>query len=728
MPSEDYWKTESLFMELFGTSYLENNDFPNSNRDIEIIQQVTIPTINKTFKRVLSAYNELVELSVSSEKGRRIIQKRRETVILFKEQFNFLIHITRIFLLLILEINGKTNLDDYVSTIGCVMMPNLPLKLFHELLGSPGTKDCKVFLMDLAFLQGNKLLVDRLFGYLSGFSNTVQYECFNIRKELIDHSEKSMNHQLLSITNNYENSQYFPCLFEREECIGIILFKIQNLLRNLWRIDNSYRDLIIWWRKFNLEFIDEVKTLDLELLYCNIDKGDGSYVLDNIVNKHFSKHEHWELSTLCFTTSHVLYLAKIAIDENDQDVLEVVLSLNIKYGTYLVDELVMESIKFSLISLLLDPANYKASWILSLLHLCDGNCFSLKRTLKFVEITLDLNPCFNDSWILYSLLLTRSDRFELLGFQLPDTINAKICDKDNKNEIQETPISDSQVTFPTFLTTKLISLNQYNDSLGIPLRFVRLGYKIHQILRGKLSCYDLLCTVNSEIKEMNNRLNYIIYDKYDDGLPSTGGGRSGNQSQNSICLEGSIPSRSRRNKGGGNNPSRTQSGVCKHGDPSTAGPGREKYFVMGKETMKRGIIQEHSNLPLIINPVLFKLQTAMWSLKLKYTLKDEGVHICYEYVKSQIEEALYLYRDFISSEQNVLEELGIQSKLREVVGRYMDMFSKFFGLNCDELDTDIRLENLEEAGNLTFTNKNRESIFEVDLIDWRLLIGPAYLI
>ncbi|KAH8740597.1 hypothetical protein FG386_002179 [Cryptosporidium ryanae] len=727
MPSEDYWKIERLFMELFGTSYLENNDFPNSNRDIEIIQQVTIPTINKTFKRVLSTYNELVELSISSEKSRRINQKRSETELLFKEQFTFLIHITRIFLLLVLEINGKTNLNDHDSSLSCVRMPNLPLKLFHELLGSPGTKDCKIFLMDLAFLQGNKLLVDNLLGYLSGFSSTVQYECFNIRKELADHSGKPMNHQLLPITNNYENSQYFPYFLEREECIGIILFKVQNLLRNLWRTDKGYRDLITWWRRFNSEFIDDVRGLDLELLYCGFDREDFSYLMNSVIDKHFGEHEHWELSTLCFTTSHVLYLAEVAINENNQDVLEAVLSLNISCGTYSVDELVKESIKFSLISLMLDPANFKASWILSLLHLRDGYYFSLKRTLRFVEITLDLNPCFNDSWILYSLLLTRSDRFELLEFQPSDTAYIEICTDNSKNKMQEKSTDNEQMAFPTFIATKLISLNQYNDGLGVPLRFVRLGYKIYQILQGKLSCYDLLCTVNSEIKEMNNKLNYIIYNRYGDGLSSAGCGRSGNQSQSSICVEASASNKSKRSKGVGNNFGRTQSGVAKYGTPAASALSKNDYSVGIGEPAEAGIRQEHLS-SMIIDPVLFKLQTAIWSLKLKHAFKNEGVHICCEYVKSQIEEALQLYRDLINSEQNILEEVGIQTHLREVVGRHVNSFLKSFGVYRDELDADIKLECLDEAYCPVFPSEGKESIFEVDLIDWRLLLVPAYLI
>lgn len=693
MLEEEYDKIVQLFLEWFGMTHFEIEEFKKSNKDLEMLQQIVIPIINKTFKKIATIYNELIELCMSSEKSKKIFQKREEMGKTYKQYFRFLVFTTRFFLLLIQETSGGIIEEneyerDYSTTC-------FPVKVIHELLGSPGTKECIIFLMDLALLQSNKLLSDQLFDYLVEFPNSIQKECYLLRKRLADSAGHSFNHQLLSITNNFDSSRYFTRLSEREESITVILFKVKNLMRNLWKTDKSYIDLMVWWRKNYAEMVDSIRSLKISELY---DQLENTRIEDLPISIFFESNEHWEISTLCGMTGYVLYITHQSIMDGNEQVEEVVTSFHFENQGYSVSELVKEAIKFSILSILLDPANYKATWLLSLLHLSATEQYSLLYSLKFTKLTINLNPSFDDSWIFYSLLWTINIKHDFF-YPKPLIDNSE---SSSPKEIENENFAYDQLkgTSPISITCKMISLASKNDNIKIPLKFIYIGYNIFQILRDRESNDDLCYGVISDMLELSHWLSK----------------QQKIQKEKEVELERS-PSISSVSVSPSNKSKKSKDTKAIYLDPA------------GKSVPEL----DSDFSPLISHPLLFKLQLLIWSLKLKQFLKNDEVHICSEFIINKLNEFLQLQKETLDKDLDILDELHIHTHIKFYIKSQIEKFSvllKNYKLRGSSLSESSNFYNGVEHGNyfdnLLFPQVQPESLFEIDLIDWRMLLSPIH--
>ncbi|OII73817.1 uncharacterized protein cubi_03614 [Cryptosporidium ubiquitum] len=691
MLEEEYDRVVQLFLEWFGMTYLENEEFKKSNKDLEMLQQIVIPTIYKTFKKITTTYSELIELCMNSEKSKKIFQKREEIGKLYRQYFRFLVFLTRLFLLLIQEIGGGTAKENEYG--GEYSITSFPVKVIHELLGSPGTKECIIFLMDLALLQGNKLLSDQLFDYLVGFPNSIQKECYLVRKKLTESANHSFNHQLLSITNNFDCSNYFTGLSEKEESIVVILFKIKNLMRNLWKVDKSYIDLMVWWQKNYMEMVNSIKGLELSELY---DQLENTRIEDLPISIFFESNEYWELSTLCGMTGYVLYITYQFILDGNEQVEEAVTSFHFENQGYSVSELVKEAIKFSILSILLDPANYKAAWLLSLLHLYPTEQFSLIYSLKFTRLTLNLNSSFDDSWVLYSLLWTSAIRHDACHSK-PSISNSELSSPEG-TENEDFVCDQLKKISPISITTKIMSLASKNDNLKIPLKFIYLGYNIFQILRDRESNDDLCYGVISDILELNQWISK----------------RQKIQREKEAELERS--------------PSMSSVSVSPSNKSKKSKDAKQIYL----DQVGRSAPELDSDFsPLINHPLLFKLQLLIWSLKLKQFLKNDGVHICNEFIIKQLNEFLQLQKEILDKDIDILDELHIHTHVRSYIKMQIDRFSLLlnnYKSRESSLSESSYYSNWQEyeryLENLLFSQTQSKSLFETDLIDWRMLLSP----
>ncbi|KAH8583372.1 uncharacterized protein ELE39_000140 [Cryptosporidium sp. chipmunk genotype I] len=692
MLEEDYDKVVQLFLEWFGMTHLENEEFKRSNQDLEMLQQMVIPTINKTFKKVIATYNELIELCMNSEKSKKISQKREETERAYRQNFRFLVFTTKLFLLFIQEMCGGIVRENEYG--GEQSIKSLSIKVIHELLGSPGTKECIIFLLDLALLQDNKLLSDQLFDYLVEFPNSIQKECYLVRKKLIESADRSFNHQLLPITNNFECSNYFMGLSDKEESIVVILFKVRNLMRNLWKVDKSYIDLMVWWRKNYMEFVGSIKSLQVSELY---DQLENTRIEDLPISAFFQSNEYWELSTLCGMTGFVLYITHQSIVDGNEQVEEVVTSFHFENQGYSVSELVKEAIKFSILSILLDPANYKAAWILSLLHLSSTDHFSLVYSLKFIRLAINLNPSFDDSWVLYSLLWTSSIQYDACN--LVPLIGSSELPKSEGIENEDFTYDSLRKISPISITSKIISLASKNNNLKIPLKFIYIGYNIFQILRDRESNDDLCYGVISDMLELNQWLSQqkILREKEVELERPT-----------SISSVGASPSnKSRKNK-------------------------EVKAFYLeqvGKPTPEL----DSDFSPLITHPLLFKLQLLIWSLKLKQFFNNDGVHICSEFITNQLDEFFLLQKETLKRDLDILDELHIDTHVRTYIKMQINKFSVVLNnyklQESSLLETSVYSNGQEHSdylNNQLFSQVKSKPLFETDLIDWKIVLSPVH--
>ncbi|EAK89540.1 hypothetical protein [Cryptosporidium parvum Iowa II] len=693
MLEEDYDKVVQLFLEWFGMTYLENEEFKRSNKDLEILQQMVIPAINKIFKKVIATYSELIELCTSSEKSKKISQKREEMERIYRQNFRLLVFTTRLFLLFIQEMCGGIVEENEYGREQSIK--SFPIKVIHELLGSPGTKECIIFLFDLALLQNNKLLSDQLFDYLVEFPNSIQKDCYLVRKRLIESTNRSFNHQLLSITNNFECSSYFTGLSDKEESIVVVLFKIRNLMRNLWKIDKSYLDLMVWWQKNYMEFFSSIRNIQLSELY---DQLENTRIEDLPISTFFESNEHWELSTLCGVTGYVLYITYQSIIDGNEQVEETVTSFHFENQGYSVSELVKEAIKFSIISILLDPANYKPAWILSLLHLSPTEHFSLTYSLKFTRLTINLNPSFNDSWVLYSLLWTSSIQHDACNL-ITSIDNSELSSSEGV-ENEDFFYDTLRKLSPISITSKIISLASNNSHLKIPLKFIYIGYNISQILSDRESNDDLCYGVISDILELNRWLTQQQKDLREKEVEFE---RTPSISSVSI----SPTNKSKKNK-------------------------EVKAFY--SDQLGRPIPELESNSsPLITHPLLFRLQLLIWSLKLKQFLNHDGLYICSEHIINQLNDAFLLEKKTFEKDIDILDELHIDTHVRSYIKMLMNKFSLILNnyklQEVNPLETSIHYNGILQSDHLKnqlFSQVKSKPLFEIDIIDWRMLFSPIH--
>lgn len=679
MSEEDYGRTMQLFSDIFGVSYLESEEFKRLNRDLEVLQQTVVPTLYKAFKKTTATYAELTELCMSSERGRKISQKREEMGVAYRQSFRFLVLATRLFLLMVGEVSD-----------GQFSAASFPVKVIHELLGSPGTKECIVFLTDLALLQSNRLLADQLFDYLLGFPGSVQNECYLVRRRLSEFRDRSFDHQLLSITSNFDSSQYFPGLSERQGSIAVVLFKIKNLMRNLWMVGKSYTDLMAWWRTNYVGFLDSLCRLGVSELYGRLEDGQLG---DLPVSAFFEPDEHWELSALCGMTGYVLYMAHLSIMDGDEQVEEAVASFHFESQGYPVSALIEEAIKFSILSILLDPTDYRAAWLLSLLHLADSEQFSLTHSLRFVRLTISLNPSFGDPWVLYCLLWTGNVNHDQDYFA---GLSNGLDEDEAATEVRDRLKRMS----PALITSKMISLlASGDDSLRIPLRFVHLGHSIFQIVRNREGNDDLCYVVISDILELNQWL----AEQKARRERETEMERTPTMSS----VSASPSSKSRR----GCKEARTV--PC----PDHAGKSAPEL--------------DSDSSPLIAHPLLFRLQLLIWSFKLKQFLRSDGVHICSEFIVSQLDDFLQLHRTTLERDLDLLDELHIHSHIGSYLRTLSDKFSAALrddGLWRESVSCESRYigSGSTPLESLLFPRLRSKSPFEVDLIDWRVVLSPIH--
>ncbi|KAJ1612031.1 hypothetical protein OJ252_1383 [Cryptosporidium canis] len=691
MSEEDYERTLQLFSEFFGVTYSESEELKRSNKDLETLQCVVIPTLYKTFKRITTTYGELTELCTTSEKSRKISQKREEMSALYKQNFRYLVFATRLFLLYVQEIGDDVARD---TEPGEQSLSSLPVKVIHELLGSPGTKECVVFLMDLALLQGNRLLADQLFDYLVGFPSSVQNECYLARRRLSEFCGHSFSHQLLPITNNFDCSRYFPGLSEKETSIALILFKVKNLMRSLWNVAKSYLDLMKWWRENYLEILSSVQALQVSELY---DQLENTRLEDLPLSAFFESSEHWQVSTLCGVTGYVLYITYQSILDGNELVEEAVTSFHFESQGYRASQLVSEAIKFSLLSLLLDPANYKAAWLLSLLHLSSSEHFSLLYSLKFVTLTMSLNPSFDDSWVLYSLLWTSSllhDHDHAPHLAKSHTfLSSRGAGRADSAHARPANIS------PISITCKMISLASKDDNLRIPLQFTYIGYCIFQIFRNREGNDDLCYGVISDIIELNQWL---------------------------------LEQKAHREKEVETEKSPAMSNVS-ISPSSKSKKSRDAKAPYLDQTEKSSPELYSDSSPVITHPLLFKLQLLIWSLKLKMFLGNDGLHICSESIAGQIDEFIQLHKETLEKDLDLLDELHVHSHIRHYLKMQSDRFSAIFrdghsgesGLHeAPLISNEPKYDDPQETRLLSQSQSG--SLFEADLIDWRALLSPIH--
>ncbi|KAF7456752.1 hypothetical protein HWI79_2710 [Cryptosporidium felis] len=719
MLEDDNGKLEQLFSDLFGRSDSDSREFRDSNRDVELVQQTMIPTLYRTFRRLTTVYGDLVELCTSSEKSRKVFHKRTELGRAYKQHLEHLMATARFFLLLVREICGGGLREEAFREEALVT--GLSVKLLHELLGSPGTKDCTVFLMELAFLQGNRLLADQLYDYLVGLPSSIQSECYRIRRSLESFLGQSFDHQLLPLTSNFESYKYFTYISDREESMAMVLFKIRNLVRNLWRVDKSYKDLMAWWGTLGSDLLEPLKKVTSERLYERLEGFgfEGSEFLSAS-----DPGELWILSTLCGVTGSVLYVAYQSILDGDDQVEEAVSSLHLSGKGVPIGELLEEAKKFSLISAILDPPDYRSAWILSLLYLSAGEESSLARSFNFTEQTLRLNPSFGDSWVLYALLWTTGvqkepDRFRKGIKEFESGVPSEEEPGLRRDKTDSNSYSFGKIT-PLSATAEFISLLADTDRRKVILKFLYIGYNIFQILRDRENNDDLCYSVISDMRELSQYLSQqeesLNEEPSLERLPEVATSFSPTSSKTKKVRE--TPDTSRYS------PISRDTTVFKE-TIARDNSRKNRDFREGKsphsERSYRTVSRDFErSLPLILHPPLFRLQLLVWSLKLKYLFKTDGFHICNEFLLSQLDEFRKQHRDFLERDLDLLDELQVHSHVKLNIKRYTERFSELLELVKETPDCDG-----SAVDSLLFQSQMGKPTFEVDLMDWRILFSPV---